>query len=162
MTQKKVFIPLIIFVVLLLIIGFYFFYLKNLPNMNSDNKKQEDLATIARSIGNYINNNANSTPPNNLTELNIKGLNNSITDYTYLPLVNDGSSVASYQLCTTFKTNTFSPGAYYNVDINDAGRSASDFSVHTNGKQCYVDNIEPDTEPYGNMDLVLTSTEKLH
>ena len=124
---------------------------------------QADLASIGQAISN-IPVSDGMTParvlPSNLNKLHLS-LNNDTSTYPYKILVDKGnasSSVAIYEVCADFNTNTFDASSYTNNSGagNNPGSSASSYALHSSGEQCFTNSL---TESTNGVDLIPNTSE---
>jgi len=134
---------------------------------SSDTKVEQDLADIGTTLNNYANNSSSTNNlPDNLSQLDLKGLNYSLEDYGYKVLDEDngGPNASDYQICANFSNNTFTSSSYNNFTNNQLGQSEdpqmtiSEFSIHSQGQQCFVVSFAPDTGY--DLTIVLYTSEK--
>ncbi len=152
-SRKKILIPILIVIFLLLVAGGVFtFYHYNhgfklssnspVAQKNHDMKTEQDLATLDKVTQNYVSSQKCTTLPKNLSQLNLGShkLNYPLKEYSYK---NEGADCGGpndyqFQLCATFQTNTFSLDGSNNYNPSD-GSTADSYSLHDKGVQCWTD-----------------------
>jgi type II secretory pathway pseudopilin PulG len=135
----------------------------NKSTQTQNPKTEQDLASIGQAIENLTPSNS-AVPalvlPTSLSKLHVQ-LNYNVNSYAYKILEDDGgekNSVAIYEICANFNSNTFSVTAYNNSSgaINNPGSSPNSYALHSQGEQCFTNSI---TQEVNGVDLVASNNE---
>ncbi len=131
----------------------------NTNTSTQDPEIEQDLASIAQAVENYVGNSYNRNHgsydgphlPSKLSQLDVS-LNYNPRQYLYKVLEDDGGETnlsTLYEICANFNSNTFrltnNSNPYY-ADATASGNTTPDtlpdtYSAHSQGEQCFTDDI---------------------
>lgn len=148
---------------LILIVGVFLVIRATQPTQGQervqDKDRAQDLYRLETKINAYIDSHG-TTPPPNLSSLNVTNLRGKLSEYKYsfTDPASNGGQKASYELCTTFQASTLKLPISYDQSIVTAGGSADTYASHRKGLQCFSNDYYKSSS---HILLVLNEDEKL-